>query len=125
MSGFRPDTDQQIMNSETPHQDEKTGRVLRFETRGGLLRLRKVPPRAAPPGLSPVEDVGKYASAGDDRDDYRHRMKMNAAALVVLGLLVGCGIWLFDTLAELRKNQDCILSGRRNCAPINVPVNNR
>jgi len=31
------------------------------------------------------------------------------------------GVWMADKIAEMRKNQDCVLSGRRNCTPIDVP----
>ena len=40
---------------------------------------------------------------------------------MVVGLLIWCGYWLFDTLSEMRRTQDCFLSGRTNCAPISVP----
>jgi len=31
-------------------------------------------------------------------------------------VLVGIGVWIATTMAEIRKNQDCVLSGRRDCA---------
>ena len=108
------------MKSQRPHQSEEKGRVLRFEPRPGS---RPAPaPRSSVPRSSPVEDVGKYAGGANERDDYPHRMKTNAAALVVLGLLIWCGYWLFDTIAEMRRNQDCALSGRTNCVRVNVPT---
>lgn len=59
-------------------------------------------------------------------DDYRHRMIVNLAAFVFVILLVGAGYWLADTMARLRKDQDCVLSGRRNCNPVAVePPRNR
>jgi hypothetical protein len=67
---------------------------------------------------SPVEGVDKYERRGPEQDDYAHRMKMNAVAVVFLAALVGGGIWIVDVMAQQRKNQDCALSGRRNCAPI-------
>jgi hypothetical protein len=36
-------------------------------------------------------------------------------------VLVVIGVWLANTIAEMRRNQDCVLSGRRNCAQVNVP----
>jgi hypothetical protein len=66
-----------------------------------------------------VEGLAKY-EGGEPDDDYRHRMAVNLAALVVTVLLMLAGIWLVMQLAELRKNQDCVLTGRRNCAPIEV-----
>ena len=104
--------------SEEPIDSQEMGRVLRFEPRRGSQR-----PRApAPPfGGAPVDSIGKYARNPDDGEDYRHRMRTNVAAILVIGVLIWCGYWLFDTLAETRKMQDCFLSGRTNCAPIGVP----
>jgi len=42
--------------------------------------------------------------------------------VVVLAVV---GVWLVIQLADLRKNQDCVLSGRRNCAPIDVNAQER
>jgi hypothetical protein len=64
-------------------------------------------------------DLAKY-EGGDDDDNYRHRMLVNVAALAVTIILAVAGGWLAIQIAELRKNQDCVLSGRRNCAPIDV-----
>ena len=36
-------------------------------------------------------------------------------------VLVVAGIWLLNTMADLRKAQDCVAQGRRNCATIEVP----
>lgn len=47
-------------------------------------------------------------------------MLVNAAAfLFVLGL-IGTDLGLTETLADLRRNQDCALAGRRNCAPVHI-----
>ena len=98
------------------------GRVLRFEPR----RNKSRPPRTPFSfGRSPVESVDRYARPPDDSDDYRNRMRVNFAAIVVVGALIWCGYWLFDTLAEMRKNQDCVLSGRTNCMQIDVPPHTR
>ena len=45
---------------------------------------------------------------------------MNGAALLVVLLLTVVGIWIANTMAEMRKNQDCVLSGRRDCTPVNI-----
>jgi hypothetical protein len=106
------------MTAQAPKPDEDKGRVIRFEP-------RRAPPRPPPPGVSPVADLRQYSRPGDDADDYRHRMKTNAAALVLVVALIWCGYWLFDTLAEMRRNQDCALTGRSNCATITVPAQSR
>lgn len=69
---------------------------------------------------TPVEDLARY-EAGDDNDDFRHRMTVNLIALGFTGLLIAAGIWIVITLADTRKNQDCFLSGRRNCDAIAAP----
>lgn len=86
------------------------GRVLRFERPG----------RSVPAARSPVPDVGQYAQAANEPDDYRHRQLVNLAALAVCVLLVAVGVWLADTIAQLRRDQDCVLAGRRNCAQITI-----
>jgi hypothetical protein len=45
-------------------------------------------------------------------------MLVNVAAFAFICVLTAAGVWLVDSLAELRKTQDCLLSGRRNCAVI-------
>jgi hypothetical protein len=112
------------MNSEEPVDGQQMGRVLRFEprTRPKAPRFPFFPPSL---GQQPVADVDKYARGPEDAEDYRHRMRTNLAAILVVGLLIWCGYWLFDTLAEMRKMQDCVLSGRTNCAPINIPAASR
>jgi len=70
------------------------------------------PPPGAGPGPAPEEQGG---------DDYRHRMIVNLAALGFVVALIAAGIWLADTMAAMRKAQDCVASGRRNCAPIEQP----
>jgi hypothetical protein len=64
-------------------------------------------------------DLSQYEH-GDEPDDYRHRMLMNAAAMVFIALLIGAGLWIVNTMADLRKNQDCVLSGRRGCTPVEM-----
>ncbi|HZQ11987.1 MAG TPA: hypothetical protein VFB31_04175 [Pseudolabrys sp.] len=100
------------MAGQTSSSPDDEHRVLKFR-RGPAYRQR---PIAAPPQ---DDDLAKFAR-GDDVDDYRHRMIVNAAAFAFVIVLIGVGLWLADTLAELRRNQDCVLSGRRNCAPVEV-----
>ena len=54
-------------------------------------------------------------------DDRGNRNLENAVMLVVLVVLVAAGVWLFGTMADIRKVQDCAAQGRRNCATIEVP----
>jgi hypothetical protein len=45
--------------------------------------------------------------------------------LVLLALLVIAGVYLVHALREESQREDCLMSGRRNCAPIEIPANNR
>jgi hypothetical protein len=67
----------------------------------------------------PVDDLSKY-ERGTGSDDYRHRMLVNLVAFAFVIALIGAGLWLADTMAQMRRNQDCVLSGRRGCTPIEV-----
>jgi hypothetical protein len=40
------------------------------------------------------------------------------AAVILLAALVGIGLWLSGTLRGASSIQDCVASGRTNCAPI-------
>jgi hypothetical protein len=102
------------MSPDDPHRGPPSGQILPFQRRQHLLG--RPAGLSARGGQTPVEDVGKYA--GGEDDDYPHRMKANAAALVVIVVLIVCGIWIADTIAQMRKAQDCALTGRRNCAPV-------
>ena len=50
---------------------------------------------------------------------------MNFLGLAITVVLIVAGVWIAETIAEMRKNQDCYLAGRRNCAPIDVPTTRR
>lgn len=65
------------------------------------------------------DDLAKY-ERGENPDDYRHRMVVNVVAFVFVIGLIAAGLWLADTMAAMRKNQDCVLSGRRGCTPVEV-----
>ena len=90
------------------------GRILPFRRPG--MRLK---PKATP--APPIADLAQYERRPDEPDDYRHRMKMNALALIVTVALIVAGIWMADVIARMRKNQDCVLSGRPGCTPVEVP----
>ena len=100
-----------------PSQNE--GRVIRFRPRGASRSGWRWPVQRSQPDEPPVADLSKY-ERGPGEDDYRHRMTMNALALVVTTLLVVAGIWLAVSIAEMRKNQDCYLQGGRNCNQLQI-----
>lgn len=99
-------------NSPPPEQDKAT--ILPFRRSG------RAPSHVPHNPAGPVEDVGKYANS-EEPDNYRQRMINNVLAFAACVVLAAIGIWLATTIADMRRNQDCVLSGRRNCAQVNVP----
>jgi len=55
----------------------------------------------------------------DDED--RARSRNNVLFLVAAVLVVIVGIWLVNKMVDLRNMQNCLESGRHNCAPIETP----
>src|SRR4051794_40106818 len=94
---------------------EPMGRIINFRPRRSASPLP--PQNRADPGRSPVENLEKFEQAGEE-DNYRDRMITNVIAFVLAVLLILAGIWLATTMANMRKNQDCVLSGRRGCTPV-------
>jgi hypothetical protein len=84
-------------------------RVLDFRRRGSTAAPARDP--------SPVADLAQYERSETD-DDYRHRMIVNVVAFFFIVGLIGAGIWIADTMAAMRKNQDCVLSGRTGCTQV-------
>jgi hypothetical protein len=91
------------------------GRVVRFRPRGVAPWRWPLPTRQKRDWTD--DDLAKYEQP-ETEEDYRHRMKMNMLGLAVTIVLMAVGAWLVVTLAEIQKNQDCYLSGRRNCTPM-------
>jgi hypothetical protein len=54
-------------------------------------------------------------------EDQGNRALENAVMLGFVVVLVAAGVWLLDTMADVRKAQDCAAQGRRNCATIEIP----
>ena len=105
--------------SHDPPAPEQGARILRFSRRAGAPpRQNGERPREA------VEDLTKYTH-DETPDDYRHRMTVNAIAFAFVVVLALVGYWLADTMATMRKNQDCVLTGRRGCSPVEIPSRER
>ena len=66
-------------------------------------------------------DLSRYERDRDEPDDFRHRMLANIAAFAFTVALTAVGIWLAVSIADLRRTQDCVLMGRRDCVRISTP----
>jgi hypothetical protein len=67
-----------------------------------------------------ANDLAHYERHRDQPDDFRHRMLANAAAFAFTVALTAVGIWLAMSIADMRRTQDCVLMGRRDCAHISA-----
>jgi hypothetical protein len=94
--------------------DDRSVRVIKFRPRGAA-QTRPLPQ------LSPVQDLRKY-EADAEPDDFRHRMVMNLAGFAATVVLIVIGVWLAESMAKLRKDQDCVLAGRRDCATLRTAI---
>jgi hypothetical protein len=77
-------------------------RVVRFESRTGAshrVHRRKALTGHCGPDYSPVPDLSKY-ECSESEDEYRHRMVVNAIALVFVSLLSVAGLWLANAIAH-------------------------
>jgi hypothetical protein len=63
----------------------------------------------------PDADRGVRGPSDPDEDE-RDRRTTNIFLLVAAALFIGAGVWLVDALLAARKADECMSSGRRNCA---------
>jgi hypothetical protein len=94
------------MTIDHPHQtpDHKDAEVIAFKEIQAKAR------RAARPKLDPEAE--------------RRRNRSNVAALVFAAILIAVGWLLVQKLGATGRMQDCLMSGRTNCAPIDAPTEN-
>jgi hypothetical protein len=107
-----------------PHGAEAFGQVLPFR-RPAERPLSTVPTQPADDDEQhddPSDDFAHYEQDQDEVVDYRQRTLMNVIALAVLAFLISTGVWLADTIADMERDQDCMMQGRVNCAPIELPL---
>jgi hypothetical protein len=88
---------------------------------------RVVPfPRTRKPSPPPQQDeLAKYTAPPESAEEYRQRMWVNAAVFLVVVVLIGAALWLADTMATMRRNQDCVLSGRSGCTHVDAGPSKR
>jgi hypothetical protein len=117
----------QHVSTDQSNPGDPEGRVLPFRSRAdgsSTVPQQRASPAVESASESPVAGLGKYERGGDD-EDYRHRMLMNVLAFGFVVLLILAGVWIADKIALMRKNQDCVLSGRRGCTPVEVQPRER
>ena len=63
-----------------------------------------------------------HESRPTPEQDARDRRAANLFLLAAGAVLVAIGVWLANAMVDARRADDCMSSGRRNCAPIEVPA---
>ncbi|WP_407160014.1 hypothetical protein [Bradyrhizobium sp. STM 3557] len=112
------------MKTQRPIAAEDDHRVVPFRPRSALQR--RVVTGGGPPvpfhrpgEVQPdVLDLAHCEQPRQRPDDFRHRILANIAAFAFTVALTAIGIWLAMSIADLRKTQDCVLTGRRDCARV-------
>jgi hypothetical protein len=113
------------MKTQRPATSDDEHRVLQFRP-----RTSPHPPAGRGKGtIQPLHavttpeppDLSRYEQPRAEPDDFRHRMLANIAALAFTIALTAIGIWLAVSIADLRRTQDCVLMGRRDCVRITTP----
>jgi hypothetical protein len=113
----------------------KTQRPIASDQEHRVLQFRPRTTLAHPPGWRTgsadhatrhdlehePNDLSRYERDRSEPDDFRHRMLANIAGFAFTVALMAIGIWLVVSIADLRRTQDCVLMGRRDCAQITPP----
>ncbi len=114
------------MKTQRPIATEEEHRVLQFRPRNSVRPPNWQGHLAAQPRRqekTPPEflDLSRYEKPREEPDDFRQRMLANIAGFAFTLALMAVGIWLVISIADLRRTQDCVLMGRRDCVQISTP----
>ena len=114
------------MKTQRPIATDDEHRVLQFRPRNSLRPpawRENVAAQARRQETPPPEflDLSRYEKPRQEPDDFRQRMLANIAGFAFTLALMAIGIWLVISIADLRRTQDCVLMGRRDCVRISAP----
>jgi hypothetical protein len=114
------------VKTQQPIRSNDEHRVLQFRPRASSHparweELRKQAVQKQKNAQPEPYDLSRYERDRDEPDDFRHRMLANIAGFAFTVALMAIGIWLVVSIADLRRTQDCVLMGRRDCAQITSP----
>ncbi len=114
------------MKNQRPIAAEEEHRVLQFRPRHPALRPGwrqdlDAQARQEEHARPEPNDLARFERPRDEPDDFRHRMLANIAAFAFTVALTAIGIWLAMSIADVRRTQDCVLIGRRDCVRISAP----
>jgi hypothetical protein len=114
------------VKNQRPIATEEEHRVLQFRPRNAaspapLWRGNAVVQPLHREAAQDALDLSRYEQPREEPDDFRYRMLANIAAFAFTIALTAVAIWLAMSIADLRRTQDCVLMGRRDCVRISVP----
>jgi hypothetical protein len=72
--------------------------------------------------LGSLPNVANNPNNSDDYDDGGGNRRGALIGLVVTALLVIAGYYLMTMLRHQGQMEDCLMSGRSNCAPVDIPT---
>jgi hypothetical protein len=111
------------VKTQRPITSEEEHRVLEFRPRHSTHPLGG---QRYPGGQPHREDshepydLSRYERVREEPDDFHHRMLANVAAVAFTIALMAVGLWLAKNIADLRKTQDCLQMGRRDCMQVGL-----
>jgi hypothetical protein len=113
------------VKTQQPIASDEEHRVLQFRPRGSHHPTTRptnlvARPRQHHDSKPEPLDLSRYEHPREEPDDFRHRMLANIAAFAFTVALTAIGIWLAMSIADLRRTQDCVLMGRRDCVHIST-----
>jgi len=124
----------EAVKNQRPIATDEEHRVLQFRPRSALQSTpvqasarhgKSVVPLQRDSAPEPLTlsrlDLSRYEKPREEPDDFRQRMLANVAAFAFTVALTAVAIWLAMSIADLRKTQDCVLMGRRDCVRISAP----
>jgi hypothetical protein len=115
------------VKTQRPIRSDDEHRVLQFRPRASSPsparwdELRKQAAQKQKDARPEPYDLSRYEQDRNEPDDFRQRMLANIAGFAFTVALTAIGIWLVVSIADLRRTQDCVLMGRRDCAQITSP----
>jgi hypothetical protein len=109
------------VKTQRPIASDEEHRVLEFRPRHSAHPLgRQRYPGRPHEDVPEPNDLSRYERVREEPDDFHHRMLANVAAVAFTIALMAVGLWLAKSIADLRKTQDCLQMGRRDCMQVGL-----